>query len=81
MRVPIADFSVPTEEDMVRALDTIDDALAGGEAVYVHCRAGRGRTRTVLGCHQVRHGDPPGSAQPPETQEQRDFVRSWQAGR
>jgi protein-tyrosine phosphatase len=79
VRVPIADFGVPGEAEMVRALDLIDDALAGGEAVYVHCRAGVGRTRTVIGCHRKRHGLAPGLE--PETGKQREFVRTWPAGR
>ena len=81
VRMPVPDFCVPDDETMVRALDTIDDALGGGEVVYVHCRAGRGRTRTVLGCHRVRHGSPVGSGPPPETEEQREYVRSWRPGR
>jgi hypothetical protein len=31
-------------------------ALAGGEKVYVHCRAGIGRTGTVAGCFLVEQG-------------------------
>ena len=63
---------------MVATLDLIDEALAGGEMVYVHCRAGIGRTRTV-------HRLPPQAARPrpgvgPETSEQRAFVQSWPAG-
>jgi hypothetical protein len=54
-------------------------ALADGEDVYVHCRAGIGRTRTVIGCHQKRHGLDPGAQ--PETSEQRAFVRDWPEGR
>jgi ADP-ribosylglycohydrolase len=40
----------------VAALDCIDEALAGGRNIYLHCRAGVGRTGTVLGCYLVRHG-------------------------
>ena len=41
---------------MVKILDTIDEALAEGHTVYVHCWGGIGRTGTVVGCHLVRHG-------------------------
>lgn len=79
VRAAISDFGVPREDEMARALDVIDDALAHGETVYVHCRAGVGRTRTVIGCHGKRHGTDAGPS--PETAEQRRFVRSWPAGR
>lgn len=80
-RVPIPDFGVLGEAEMVRALDLIDAAVAAGDVVYVHCRAGVGRTRTVIGCHRVRHGGDARDGLQPETDQQRAFVRSWQAGR
>ena len=79
LRRPIADHGVPSPEEMAEMLDVIDAALAGGETVYVHCWAGIGRTRTVIGCHCQRHRRRPGRE--PETAEQREFVRSWPAGR
>lgn len=36
-RLPVRDLSVPTTEEMTRILDTIDEALEGGELVCVHC--------------------------------------------
>ena len=41
---------------MVTILDRIDQALADGRPVYVHCWGGKGRTGTVVGCYLVRHG-------------------------
>ncbi len=41
---------------MVRILDLIDGELAAGRCVYVHCRAGIGRTGTTIGCHLIRSG-------------------------
>jgi protein-tyrosine phosphatase len=56
-RLPIRDVSVPaTPQEMVTILDTIDQAIADGHVVYVHCWGGIGRTGTVVGCHLVRHG-------------------------
>lgn len=96
VRMPIRDFSVPSDEELRRILDTIDLALERGEVVYVHCFGGRGRTGTVVACHLVRHGlapddalarvqelraGVPDAASPsPETVAQIELVRHWQAG-
>ena len=39
-----------------KILDLIDGELAAGRCVYVHCRAGIGRTGTTMGCHLIRSG-------------------------
>lgn len=55
-RLPVRDFGVPTQAEMVHILNTIDAALATGQRVYLHCWIGIGRTGTVVGCYLVRHG-------------------------
>ena len=55
-RLPIRDMGVPTVARMQEILDTIDQANAKGEIVYVHCWGGKGRTGTVVGCYLARHG-------------------------
>lgn len=65
LREPIPDHGVPDgRETMVRILALLDDALAAGHCVYLHCRAGVGRSATVAGCWLAsRHGS---SANPVE---------------
>jgi hypothetical protein len=56
LRFPIKDWSVPPVDLLNRALDALDGALARGETALVHCKAGVGRTGTVVGAYLVRHG-------------------------
>jgi hypothetical protein len=51
LRSPIVDTRVPHSVAQTRALlAAIRDALALGKSVYVHCRAGIGRTGLIIGC-------------------------------
>lgn len=53
---PIQDMSTPhSPEFTAQILDTIDQSLAQGERVYVHCWGGIGRTGTIVGCWLARH--------------------------
>jgi ADP-ribosylglycohydrolase len=56
-RLSIVDHSVPgSPQSMALVLDAIGAELADGRCVYVHCRAGIGRTGTTVGCHLIRTG-------------------------
>ena len=51
LRRPIIDHGVPADRaTMGQILAALDDALATGHCVYLHCRAGIGRSATVAGC-------------------------------
>ena len=48
--IPTLDFQPPTIEELERAVDYIRQHRERGEGVYVHCKAGRGRSTTVVLC-------------------------------
>jgi hypothetical protein len=51
LRSPIADTGVPANVSQTQAvLSAIRGALARERGIYVHCRAGIGRTGLVVGC-------------------------------
>ncbi len=93
---PIYDFGVPDVEQLIKTLDKIDESIASDQPVYVHCRAGIGRTGLVVGCYLARHGKTGNKAlvgikqlrssmtsswvKSPETDAQENFVRNWKAG-
>jgi ADP-ribosylglycohydrolase len=56
-RFAILDHSIPERPQIiVAALDAIDAAHRRGECVYVHCRAGIGRTAMVVAAYLMRRG-------------------------
>ena len=57
LRHKIRDQKVPRRATQMRRIqDDISAALAAGRNVYLHCRAGIGRTGTVAGCFLVEQG-------------------------
>jgi protein-tyrosine phosphatase len=53
---PITDFGVPSVAQMMGILRSMDEALQHGGKVYVHCRAGIGRTGTVAATWLANQG-------------------------
>ena len=56
-RLPIPDHGLPQSlGHMQDILNELDRALAAGRRIYLHCRAGIGRTNLVAGCWLVNRG-------------------------
>jgi ADP-ribosylglycohydrolase len=62
-RFPIRDMTVPVNVAQMRVIQArLAELLAANRHVYVHCRAGIGRTGTVVGCFLAETGlDGPGA--------------------
>ena len=56
LNYPIANFGVPSISQMQAILQAIESALKQGGQVFVHCRAGIGRTGTVSAAWLVEQG-------------------------
>ncbi len=50
LRLPTVDFQPPSLEDCRRGVAFMQRHISQGEGVYVHCKAGRGRSATIVVC-------------------------------
>ena len=45
--LPTLDFHRPTADDIAGAVDFVNQHIAAGQKVYIHCKAGRGRSVAI----------------------------------
>ena len=55
LRTPTLDFTSPCLEDIERAVTFVETHRRQERTVYIHCKAGRGRSATVALCWLVAH--------------------------
>ncbi|MCA9106723.1 MAG: dual specificity protein phosphatase family protein [Planctomycetales bacterium] len=64
LRVQTVDFTHPSIEAVQQAVDFIAEHSERGESVYVHCKAGRARSATIVLCWLIQqHGLTPEQGQ------------------
>ncbi len=51
LHLPTLDYHCPALEDLARGVRFIFEQIAAGRKVYVHCKAGRGRSATLVLCY------------------------------
>ncbi len=49
-RIPTTDFTAPELADIESAVQFMQQQIAAGKRIYVHCKAGRARSATVVLC-------------------------------
>ncbi|MBM4088679.1 MAG: phosphatase [Planctomycetes bacterium] len=53
LRIPTVDFTAPALADVEKAVAFVREQRGLGRSVYVHCKAGRARSGTVVLCYLI----------------------------
>jgi len=54
LRVPTVDFTHPSLDSVERAVTFMEEQAEDGHKIYVHCKAGRARSATVVLCWLIK---------------------------
>lgn len=57
LHIPLEDFTAPTIAQIEEFVRFVDEVRAEGGAVLAHCRAGIGRTGTMLAAYLISQGE------------------------
>ncbi len=55
LHIPTTDFTPPRLDDVELAVAFVQQHVANGETVYIHCKAGRVRSATIALCWLIKH--------------------------
>jgi len=53
LHIPTPDFCPPTTKEIKMGIDFMKKIIASGKSVYVHCKAGRGRSVVAVVCYLI----------------------------
>ena len=56
LNIPILDLTAPTPQQKREAIAFLDEQLAAGRTVYVHCKAGYSRSGAIVGSYLIHAG-------------------------
>ena len=56
LKIDCADFNfAPSRDDLIKAANFMDSKILNGKSVYVHCKAGRTRSATIVAAYLILH--------------------------
>lgn len=61
--MPVPDHRAPTREQLEFGVSVLEQLVAMGRKVYVHCRNGHGRAPTLVAAYLVKQGRHPAEAE------------------